>query len=388
MPAVQWTNALLDEMRTQGDPLADAAVNQLFQEGDIQAVDALMQTLVRNDGLPSDKLPPVILDYLAQTSAIPLLDPEKVRRGEELFGVYGPEMLLVLGFYSLPAAYAARKGVQVLYRTGYLLHRPMRRVFETTQMVVDVMANGGLEASGRGVRSAQKVRLMHAAIRHLVTKDPKNPWPAEFGTPINQEDLAGTLMTFSYIVLDGLKRMGITLSDADQDAYLHAWLAIGRIMGLREDMLPATVAAARDLTTLIHQRQIAASPEGKALANALIEGYQKLMPVDFLKGVPASLTHFFLDVDPFTGQDIAAMLDIPPADWTESLAHIIGAIGNALGQFELTHGLVDAVFGYVSRAMIEAMLLLERGGARAPFFIPDHLRQLWKLEKKRDTAAA
>jgi len=347
-----------------------------------------MQTLVRNDGMPSDKLPPVILDYLAQTSAIPLLDPEKVRRGEELFGVYGPEMLLVLGFYSLPAAYAARKGVQVLYRTGYLLHRPMRRVFETTQMVVDVMARGGLEATGRGVRSAQKVRLMHAAIRHLVSKAPKNPWPAELGVPINQEDLAGTLMTFSYIVLDGLKRMGITLSDADQDAYLHAWLAIGRIMGLREDLLPATVAAARDLTTLIHQRQIASSAEGKALAKALIEGYQKLMPVDFLKGVPASLTHFFLDVDTFTGQDIAAMLDIPPADWTESLAHIIGAVGNALGQFELSHGLVDAVFGYVSRAMIEAMLLLERGGTRAPFFIPDNLRKQWKMEPKRDAAAA
>jgi hypothetical protein len=387
MTATQWTNAFLDEMRTQGDVLADNAVNTLFQEGDIHAVDALMQTLVRNDGLPSDKLPPVILDYLAQTSAIPLLDADKVRRGEELFGLYGPEILMVLGFYSLPAAYAARKGVQVLYRTGYLLHRPLRRVFETTQMVVDVMAKGGLEAEGRGVRSAQKVRLMHAAIRHLVSQDPKNPWDPEFGVPVNQEDLAGTLMTFSYIVLDGLKRMGITLSDADQEAYLHAWLAIGRIMGVREDLLPATVTAARELTTLIHQRQIASSPEGKALANALIQGYQQLMPEHFLKGVPASLTHFFLDVDPFTGQDIAAMLDIPPADWTEVIAHIVGAIGNVLGQFGLEHGLVGAVFGYVSRAMIEAMLLVERGGTRAPFYIPEHLRRLWKLEERKVAAA-
>src|SRR5262249_36156671 len=152
------------------------------------------------------------------------------------------EILMVLGFYGLPADYAAKKGVKVLHRTAQLTRRPVRRVFETTQMVVDVMAEGGLGSEGRGVRSAQKVRLMHAAVRHLLTHDPATPWDASLGLPINQEDLAGTLMTFAYVVLDGLARLGIALASDDREAYVHCWQAIGRIMGVREELIPADFA--------------------------------------------------------------------------------------------------------------------------------------------------
>src|SRR5262249_18332343 len=154
---------------TVGDPLADAVVAQLFADGDVDAVNGLMHALVRDDGLVPENLPAVVSDYLAQTRPRLELDPDKLARGQNLFALNGPEMLVALGFYSLPASYAARKGVQVIYRTAYLQNRPVRRVFETTQMVIDVMSPGGLGPSGRGVVTAQKVRLMHAAVRHLCT---------------------------------------------------------------------------------------------------------------------------------------------------------------------------------------------------------------------------
>jgi len=56
----------------------------------------------------------------------------------------------------------------VLFETGELYQRPNRRVFETLQMVVDVMSPGGLAAEGRGSLTALKVRLMHAAVRKLL----------------------------------------------------------------------------------------------------------------------------------------------------------------------------------------------------------------------------
>src|SRR5687768_16325233 len=190
-----WSDAFLDSKRTRGDEAADRVIAELFEEGDVAAVNQLMQTLVVNDGMPSELLPPNVRDYLDRTSSAPLVDPELVEIGEDVFGLYGPEILAILGFYSLPAAYAAKKGVQVLYRTAYLEKRPVRRVFETTQMVIDVMAEDGLGPHGKGVRTAEKVRLMHAAVRHLIRSDPKNPWDVkELGVPINQEDLAGTLM--------------------------------------------------------------------------------------------------------------------------------------------------------------------------------------------------
>src|SRR5262249_12839023 len=152
----------------------------LFAHGEVDAVNRLFDGLARNDGIPSADLPPVVRDYLARTSPPPF-DPGAVAAAQALFARHGPEVLITLGFYSLPAAYMARKGVQVLYRTGYMGKRPLRRVFETVQMVVDVLSPEGLAPAGSGVRTAQKVRLMHAAVRHMLTRDPARPWEEELG---------------------------------------------------------------------------------------------------------------------------------------------------------------------------------------------------------------
>jgi hypothetical protein len=378
MPVSLWTGAFLDEMREQGDVLADAAVAQLFDAGEVGAVDTLFRSLVVDDGIPPQGLPQVIVDYLAQTSALAPPDPAALSRGQALFGRLGPEMLLVLGFYSLPASYAARKGVQVLYRTGYLLHRPVRRVFETTQMVVDVMAPDGLGPTGRGVRTAQKVRLLHAAIRHLVTHDPKNPWDRSLGVPLNQEDLAGTLTVFSYVVLDGLDRLGIAITDDDREGYVHAWAAVGRILGVRDELIPASFAEAKALAETIYQRQIAPSAEGAAMAKALVEGLKTLLPA-VLHGMPASLVHFFLGDDPFTHQNIAEMLEVPHANWTESIAHVVGLVGNVLEQISDHLDPAAQLARFAGRELVKGMLLVERGGRRAPFAIPPDLADEWEI---------
>jgi hypothetical protein len=376
---MMWTDALLDAKRHRGDPLADAVIAEVFAKGEREAVNTLMNSLVRNDGLPPEQLPQVVRDYLAQTSAIPIADPELVRQGEQIFGTYGPEMLMVLGFYSLPASYAAKKGVQVLYRTAYLLQRPVRRVFETTQMVVDVMAPGGLEAHGRGVRTAQKVRLMHAAIRHLTLHDPAQPWDlAGLGVPINQEDLAGTLMTFSFVVMEGLERLNIQLSAAERAAYLHAWQVIGRIMGIDEDLIPATVADAETLTATIRRRQIGASLEGQQLTAALIDGMQSLMP-SLTPGLAGSMVHHFLDNDPFQHQNVAAMLGVAPANWTLHLVHLITDVTGLIGALGEGSRDVAALLRLVSRPFVRALLEVERGGTRPRFAIPDSFRDEWQL---------
>src|SRR5436190_800161 len=82
----------------------------------------------------------------------------------------------------------AAKAVKVLHMTARLETDAQRRVIETAQLLVDVMASGGLSPSGAGKRSAQKVRLLHAAVRYLIGKS--GQWDPALGVPINQEDLA------------------------------------------------------------------------------------------------------------------------------------------------------------------------------------------------------
>lgn len=377
-----WTHEFMDEMRTKMDPLADAVIERLFTEGKVDAVNHLMRTLVENDDLPSARLPPYVREYLARAQAsVPRLDQDKLRQGQELFELFGPEVMMVLGFYSLPAAYAARKGVQVLYRTGFLQKRPIRRVFETAQMVVDVMTEGGMEPDGRGVRTTQKVRLMHAAIRYMIRHDPRHPWDArELGQPINQEDLAGTLMTFSYVVLEGMKALHIELTPAQQEAWLYVWHAVGRIIGVDERLIPSNVDEARQLTFLIRRRQVAFSQEGVAMTAALVEGMQGLTP-DLLDGLPASMIHFFLDQDQWQGLNVADLLRVPKPDWTALIPQAIKGIG------ELTDWVGDNTFvaarllRFISKDIVEGMLLVERGGQRTPFYIPDHLQDRWRLKQ-------
>src|ERR1022692_2275462 len=249
MDTPRWNDAQLDAMRQTQDPVADPVVAALFAAGKVDAVNSLMRTLVENDGLPPGALPVSVTDYLAATGGLPdWADPAKIAAGERVFWRYGPAMIAILHCYALPFCYAGRKGVQVLALTARLTGNPARRVIETAQMVVDVMRPGGLGAEGSGIRTAQKVRLMHAGVRCLIGQYPG--WKPEFDLPINQEDLAGTLLSFSYISLDGLQRLGYVLSNDEIEGYLHAWKVAGHILGIRPEMLPvdyadATAPAAR-----------------------------------------------------------------------------------------------------------------------------------------------
>ena len=51
---------------------------------------------------------------------------------------------------------------------------------------------------------------MHAAVRYQIATHGR--WNPAWDRPINQEDLAGTLLAFSWVCLDGLRQMGFQLS--------------------------------------------------------------------------------------------------------------------------------------------------------------------------------
>ncbi len=73
----RWTDSFLDAKRRIGDPPADRVVDDLFTAGNVDAVNALLRTLVRNDQVPPDELPPIVAEYLRDTVLLPpWADPE------------------------------------------------------------------------------------------------------------------------------------------------------------------------------------------------------------------------------------------------------------------------------------------------------------------------
>ena len=71
MNADRWSDELLDRMRREGDPVADATVAEIFRKGEVAAVNALLIQLIHNDDPPPSTLDPVVRDYFDHTSALP-----------------------------------------------------------------------------------------------------------------------------------------------------------------------------------------------------------------------------------------------------------------------------------------------------------------------------
>lgn len=366
----RFHDSLLDSKRLVGDPLADDTVRRIFAAGSIRSANELMRSIAENDDVSEMLFPDVMDDYFNATSTLPgWADAGKIALGQELFCRFGPQAVLVLHCASLPECYAAAKGVKVLAATTRLSNDTQRRIVETAQMVVDVMAPGGLAAKGKGIIDAQRVRLMHAAIRHLILASGK--WDAENGVPINQEDLAGTLMTFSVVVVDGLVRLGVELSEEEIAAYLHTWACVGWVMGIDEELLPTTVEDARDLMGAIRRRHHAPCAEGKEMTRALLMTMQNMMPGTLFDGFPAAL------VRELVGAETADVLDVPKADWTQVLVGPFRLVGRIFDETGDRLAVVRKVSALVSHRILDGLVWFHRGEKRAPFHIPESLRQRW-----------
>jgi len=378
----------LQPYRQVGDPLADEVITAIFRTGEVTAVRELLRHLVSYDELPTaENAPPGLSpEVLAEVSrflelsqaTLQPLDGARIVRGEEFFADHGPEILMILAMYSLPASYTAKRGVQVLAQTKRLESHPMRRLIETTQMVVDVMSPGGLALArapgdhGKGVRTAQKVRLMHAAIRHLILERYGDEWVKKFGVPIDQMDLAGTLMTSTSVVLDGLRVLGVEDEREGQEAYLYAWRAIGRLMGISAELIPNTVEEAARLTAVIRASELGRSDEGVAMTRALVDTLEARVDPHFFRGIVVSMMHQFLG--PY-----AEAIELPRPNWTRVLIGPIIAVSRLIDAIHRDFGALAWIHRKVALAVIRGFLDIERGPTRPDFDLPDHLASGWGL---------
>jgi hypothetical protein len=369
-PAI-WTDALMNIMRLTGDPLADEVVTQLFTDGQLSQVTALMRTLVLNEYAPLAGVPPVVADYLNQTQSLPSwADPEMIKAGEQVFWRFGPELILILTCYSLPFCYLGRNGVPVLALTTRLLSNPTRRVLETAQMVVDVMNAGGLTTDqGRGRRTIQKVRLMHAAVRRMAPSS--QDWKPSYGLPVNQEDLAGTLMAFSWVALDGLRKIGLALTAQDEEAYLHCWRIVGSMLGLQTEMLPTNMAAASTLVATIADREFAPNDYGVQMTDALVKMLADIMPGDLFRQTPRLMMRYFL------GEEWAKWLGVEESKWIEIAAGPLRSLGIERSDVLNDCDAMRQLAQHVGKLIVGSIILAERAGNRPSFTIPTELKEQW-----------
>lgn len=262
-------------------------------------------------------------------------DPDKIARAEALFMEHGVLSVTVLFCASLPECYVVPDLAAVLQTTGQLTNNAEHRIRATGAMIFPVMMRGGLTtADGGGLAQIFKVRLIHATIRNLILRRPPGdlllalandaesdvgiipPLPQlntstdwnqalfargwstkECGLPCNQEELAYTLLTFSYVFLRSMRILGVGFAPKDEEAYLHGWNVVGHYLGIEPGLMVHTMADAEKLFCLMQARgredllkkpQIAdARPQ---LGQALISAMRSAIPFAVFKPFPLLLT--------------------------------------------------------------------------------------------------
>lgn len=308
-----WTDAQLAAARGLGDPLADAAVAALYAEAGggrdgLKKLNDLLFGLTFEDQFTHAALPgPVHAFAVASADPPPWARPDLVKAGQDFFyeNGFGATVLLVCA--SLPECYVMKNGIHVLGMTTYLKDRPGLRILETSQMVRDAMLPGGLAPGAKGILSVQKVRLLHAAVRHLILTTATGEghdmgkvwgearWNPEWGHPICQEDMAYTLQTFAYVVLRGLKTMGAEVTPAQEDAFIHCWNVVGAVLGIDRSLLPepepgdggpSRFGRAEMLYNAIRKRQAGRTDDGVAITRALVGFVEKLIKDKVLPDLP------------------------------------------------------------------------------------------------------
>ena len=369
-----FTVEFLDGLRQVGDPDADEAVRAfLDDELEAPATDLMKAMIAAAPG--SDEASKALGTFVDARPPLPeWADPELIVIGQDLFAEYLPQFGLALWMASIPAGYAGAKDAVVLERTAQLVSHPKRRFLETGQFVLDVMTKGGLDADGAGAADIRHVRLMHAAVRHMLRHETDQHalggWDPAFGVPLNQEALLATQFTFSVVGLRSLKRFGVHVSDRENEAYTHLWSVIGHLMGVRDDLLPLDYATSGAVWDRIMAKEYGRSPGGTLLTQHAIEVMQQLLPGRLLKGLPASGVRFLL------GRDTADLLDVPRANWTRTLFVPGQAMGALMNQFERDSIAGKSITGMLGRTIFREFLNAERRpDGRPGFEVPQEMQR-------------
>jgi ER-bound oxygenase mpaB/B'/Rubber oxygenase, catalytic domain len=318
-----YTPEFMDGLRLRGDELADATVETLFARGEMAKFNTLMRWFGESGSPLPDGLPDVAREYLEATALPPAwVDWDMMENARLFFIDNNVHISTALAFAAMPTCYLIPAAARLMSVT-HGLEYPSRRMAETGQFTVYLMQPDAFQAGGRFIPAAQKVRLLHAAIRHHLRRG--DHWDeAADGVPLCQEDMVGAQMLFSLMVLDALHRLGVHMSEEGAESYYYAWRVVGAMLGCDTSVAPADMLSARAYSDLYLTRHIGPSPEGTQLARKLIELYEGVVPGRFFDPIVPALIRYLI------GDTSADWLEVPSSNWD----HVARVMPTLLGLLE------------------------------------------------------
>jgi hypothetical protein len=263
--SVAGTGDIVDP-RWVWDEQADPLVASLLDRGAVPEVNRLLWNWTRNDqplpaGLPAD-----LRDFMESARQLPSwADRRKLDTAAEFNQSRGLYLNLLNGVGGGMLSTAIPKEARAVYYSqgGADMED---RVAKTSILGFDVGALNAYRPDGSCVVNAVKTRLVHAAVRHLLQQSPH--WNGEI--PITQNDMLVTWHTLPTFAMRKMLEWRVPITSAASEAYLHVWQVTAHLLGIRDEYIPATWAAANAQSNQVLPPAMGPTREGVELTDILL----------------------------------------------------------------------------------------------------------------------
>ncbi|WP_035717088.1 oxygenase MpaB family protein [Gordonia terrae] len=271
----------------QGDPLADAVIVEARERGiSFSTLVALLEEHAADAASDPDHLEmPASMQRLLQAASTPppWFDSAWAEAGARAWWRFGTLQSSTL-YQSLIYGFKAQGFVRPLVATGRLGSGTRDRVESTARWVAEATTPGSMLPGRPGWVATLRIRLLHAYIRDILRHPPGGEssacddagWDeAEWGAPINQTYSVMTISCgFLALPLVVARDFGIHYSSAEHEAITHLWRWIGWVIGVDDDLLPASFDSASELFRVAGEFELRPDDSSKILIKALLrEGY-------------------------------------------------------------------------------------------------------------------
>ena len=220
---------------TEGDPLADAVVEELAEVRPDE-VHAMIARALDDPTAPLPDVADSLREFVAQAKEVPdWYDRRRAMTASRAFLRNSDIVLAALVGGSIVEGFSTLISKSFRIR-GRVTQAGVRRLKQNGMQLVEQYLPGGMDPGGDGWRLTLRTRLVHAQSRYFLARS--DEWDQEkYGLPISAAHVLLAGAAFSGRLMRHVAALGGDFTDEEREAYVHVWRYTGLLIGIPEEIL-------------------------------------------------------------------------------------------------------------------------------------------------------
>ncbi|MBE2274553.1 MAG: DUF2236 domain-containing protein, partial [Flavobacteriales bacterium] len=254
------------------DDLGDEVVKETYLKLPYHEASSLIEKYSRSKISGDDNVPESLKKLFIQMQETPAWFNEDLANiGARFCMRSGKNALIILRDFTLMGGYDFAYLNKPLIFTGALKKGAVKRLKDTLEFWVNVTRENALKTNSEAYQLMVRTRLMHSYARVKIKEKTENWDYKNWGEPINSWDMIATYTGFSLVFMQGLKKLGVKISEQEELGVFHLWKYIGYLLGIPPEFLPENKQQAVEHLYLWSSTQNKGDEDSIHLAKALLD---------------------------------------------------------------------------------------------------------------------